>query len=91
MNQSPAITERTERLESFKDSLLIVKTGKDSNGHSFNDIGKLNQAAWIGENSAFLITEIERLEFALQRVINLLEHADPLYALKVARDALEKQ
>jgi hypothetical protein len=32
--------------------------------------------------------EIDRLTFALQRVVNLLEHADPMMALKIARDAL---
>lgn len=48
-------------LESYKESLEIVRTGKDRKGNSFNGIGQLNQAAWIGENSKPLIDEIERL------------------------------
>jgi len=33
-------------------------------------------------------TRLEELEFSLQRVINLLEHAEPMMALEVARKAL---
>lgn len=48
-------------LEQFKDSLRIVQTGKGSDGTSYNSIGTLNQAAWIGENCGCMIREIEYL------------------------------
>ena len=50
-----------KRLELFKDSLQIVRTGRDKQGGHYNTIGTLNQAAWIGENSGFLIDTIEEL------------------------------
>lgn len=61
-------TELTkERLEEFKKSLRIVKTGKDESGNRYNAIGQLNQAAWIGEHSEILIEEIERLWAKIQK------------------------
>lgn len=85
----PALQEKPRiEISEFQESLLIVKTGKDSRGNSYNDIGTLNQAAWIGENSQVLLDEIQRMEFALQRIVNLLENASPLDALLVARKAL---
>lgn len=48
-------------LQHFKDALLIVKTGRDAHGDLYSKFGILNQAAWIGERSGFLIEEIEQL------------------------------
>lgn len=44
-----------------KEALRIVNTGKGEDGASYTNIGRLNQAAWIGEHSGALIEEIERL------------------------------
>lgn len=49
-------------LEACKEAHKIQSTGKDSAGNSFNSIGKLNQAAWLGERAISLIAEIERLQ-----------------------------
>lgn len=48
-------------LTRFEESLKIVRTGKASDGTSYNGIGTLNQAAWIGECSGVLIEEIKFL------------------------------
>lgn len=56
-----------EQLESFRSALEIVRTGKGSGGETYNNIGQLNQAAWIGEHSGALIAEIERLRPELRR------------------------
>lgn len=66
-------------LSRFKEALQIIHTGKDSKGNHFNNIGTLNQAAWLGENAGVLIKEIERLNIVV---------ADILVALEMARHIL---
>lgn len=48
-------------LTRYKDALNIAKTGVDSKGNHYTQLGMLNQAAWLGENAGPLIAEIERL------------------------------
>lgn len=48
-------------LTHFKEALQITRTGEGDDGSKYNDTGQLNQAAWIGENAAILILEIEKL------------------------------
>lgn len=52
---------RPADLDFVKEALRIVNTGRDSKGNSFNNLGRLNQAAFIGEHSGALIAEIEHL------------------------------
>ena len=47
--------------DAFREALLIIHTGKDSKGGSFNTLGQMNQAAWVGENCATMILELEHL------------------------------
>jgi hypothetical protein len=50
-----------EQLDYFRAASEIVRFQEDRNGSAYNNIGVLNQAAWIGERAHFLIWEIERL------------------------------
>lgn len=59
-------------LEEFEEQLRIVNTGKNSAGNSFNDIGRLNSAAWIGEHSGVLITEIKGKSDKISRLVTAL-------------------
>lgn len=60
--QTEAVSQHTPvDLDFVKEALRIINTGKDSKGNSFNNLGKLNQAAFIGERSGALIAEIEHL------------------------------
>lgn len=75
-----------ESLDRFEDALLIIRTGKDKNGNCFNDIGMLNQAAWVGEHSGVLIEEIKRLRAdraaakpAIKKALELYEKALDLW------------
>lgn len=36
-------------LTALEDAFLIVRTGKDKDGSSYNSLGTLNQAAWLGD------------------------------------------
>jgi hypothetical protein len=86
MNMSMNIREPLPNpvdLDQFKESLKIVFTGKDSKGGSYNNLGKLNQAAWVGENSELLIHEVETLRTRLADAENELRDMDRLKNLCV--------
>ena len=48
-------TDDHKLISAIREANLIVATGKDSKGTPYNDIGKLNQAAWIGERAPALL------------------------------------
>lgn len=64
-------------LSIFEEALLISNTGKGSKGGSYNNLGKLNQAAWIGERSGTLIDEIKLLRAIVEASDKLVEKITP--------------
>lgn len=48
-------------LETFEKANHIIRTGRDTKDNSYNNLGRLNQAAWVGEHIQFLLEEIYRL------------------------------
>lgn len=69
-------------IEFFKESLKIVKTGKDSKGVSYNSLGTLTQAAQIGEKSGALIAEIEYLRQVRDFLASSLEECLAVVAVQ---------
>lgn len=54
-----------DALKRFREAHQIAITGKGTDGTTYNKIGCLNQAAWIGENVGLLLNEIDRLKAML--------------------------
>lgn len=83
-------------LNTWEDSLCIVRTGSDSTQtQHYGTEGTLNQAAWIGENSAVLLAEIHKLRsqrtilstLVYRGITNLTDNKDKKWWAIWKRDA----
>ncbi len=80
------MSEQKKSFPEFRDALQIIKTGKDSQGHSYNNFGTLNQAAWIGENAQLMLDRIDKLESALRCALA----QDPAHWKDIGHEALKQ-
>lgn len=62
-----------DRIARFEEAHKIATTGIDSEGQKYSSEGRLNQAAWAGENCIVLIQEIRRLKSANAELLEALK------------------